>query len=83
LQAKVADLTEKRRGISNKEVAVNAKIAALKAKKASLRVELRFTTTPASSICGDPVPFRPILELTLITTIPSYATSIAPSIADK
>ena len=76
-------MTEKRRGISNEEVAINAKIAALEAKKASLRVELRFTTTPASSICGDPVPFRPILEPTLITTVPSYVTSVVPSIADK
>jgi hypothetical protein len=83
LQAKVADLTEKRRGISNKEVAINARIAALEARKASLRAKLRFTTIPASSICGDPVPFRLILEPTPITTIPSYATSVAPFIADK
>ena len=83
MQAKVADLTEKRRGISDKEVAVNARIAALEARKASLRVELCFTTTPASSIRRDPIPFKPILELTFITTIPSRATSIAPSIADE
>jgi len=83
LQAKVADLIEKRRGISDKEVAINAKIAALEAKKASLKAELRFTTTPASSICRDLVPFRPILELTLITSVPSRVTSVAPSIADE
>ena len=83
MQVKVADLTKKRRGISDKEVAINARIAALEARKASLRVELRFTTTPASFIRGDPVPFRPILELTLITIIPSRITSIAPSIADE
>ena len=76
-------MTEKRRGISDKEVAINARIAALEAKKASLRAELRFTTIPASSIRGDLVPFRPILEPTLITTIPSRATSVAPSIADE
>jgi len=83
LQAKVADLTEKRRGISDKEVAVNARIAALEARKASLRAKLRFTTIPASFVRGDPVPFRPILEPTPITTVPSRVTFIAPSIADK
>jgi len=83
LQAKVADLTKKRRGISDEEVAVNARIAALEARKASLRAKLRFTTTLASSICGDLVPFRPILEPTLITIVPSRATSIVPSIADE
>jgi len=83
LQAKVADLIEKRRGISNKEVAVNARIAALEARKASLRVELCFIIISASSIRGDPVPSRLILEPTLITTIPSRATSITPSIADE
>ena len=83
MQAKVADLIEKRRGISDKEVAINAKIAALEAKKASLKAELRFTTTPASSICRDLVPFRPILELTPTTTIPSRATSVTPFIADE
>ena len=83
MQAKVVDLTKKRRGISNEEVAINARIAALKARKASLRVELRFTTTPASFVCGDPVPFKPILEPTPITIVPSRATSVAPSIADE
>jgi len=76
-------LTEKRRGISDEEVAVNARIAALEAKKASLRAKLRFTIILASSIRGDLVPFRLILELTLITIVPSCATSIVPSIADE
>ena len=76
-------MTEKRRGISDEEVAVNARIAALEAKKASLRAKLRFTIILASSIRGDLVPFRLILELTLITIVPSCATSIVPSIADE
>ena len=77
-------MVKKHRRISNKEVIVNASIAALEAKKAALRAKLRFTTTPASSICKDPVPFRHIIELTPSTTIPFYIASIAPPpIKDK
>jgi len=78
LKAKVADLVKKRRRISNKEVAINASIAALEAKKAALRAKLRFTTTPASSIRGDPVPSKHIIEPTPSTTVPSRAASVAP-----
>jgi len=77
-------LVKKCRGINDKEVAINASIAALEAKKAALRAKLRFTTIPASFICGDPVPSRHIIELTPSTTIPSRAASIAPPpIEDK
>ena len=70
--------------ISNKEVAINANIAALKAKKATLRAKLRFITMPASFIRGDPVPFKYIIELTLLTIIPFYiAFIIPPFIEDK
>ena len=82
LEVKVADLVEKRRGISNKEVAINASIAVLEAKKAALRAELRFTTIPASFICRDPVPFKHIIELTPSTTIPSYIASVAPPLIE-
>ena len=44
MKAKVANLVKKYCGISNKEVAINASIAALKAKKAALRAKLRFIT---------------------------------------
>jgi hypothetical protein len=75
-------LVKKRRGISNKEVAINASIAILKAKKAALRAKLRFITTPASSIRGDPVPSKHIIELTPSTTIPSYIAFIAPPLIE-
>ena len=75
-------MVKKRRGISNKEVAINASIAALEAKKAALRAKLRFTTIPASSIYKDPVPFKHIIELTPSTTIPSYIASVAPPLIE-
>ena len=46
----MVDLVKKRHRISKEEVAINASIAALEAKKAALRAKLRFTTIPASSI---------------------------------
>jgi hypothetical protein len=77
-------LVEKCRGISNKEVAINANIIALKAKKATLRVKLRFITMPASFIWGGLVPFKHIIELTPSTTVLSYIASIIlPFIKDK
>jgi hypothetical protein len=77
-------LVEKRYRISNKEVTINASIAALKAKKAALRAKLRFIIIPASFIWGDLVPFKHIIELTPSTTIPSYIASIAlPLIEDE
>jgi hypothetical protein len=77
-------LVEKCRGISNKEVAINANIIALKAKKATLRVKLRFITMPASFIRGGLVPFKHIIELTPSTTVLSYIASIIlPFIKDK
>jgi hypothetical protein len=75
-------LVEKRRGISNKEVTINASIATLKAKKAALRAKLRFIITLASFIRGDPVPFKHIIKLTPSTTIPFYAASIAPPLIE-
>jgi hypothetical protein len=75
-------LVEKRRGISNKEVAINASIAALEAKKAALRAKLRFITIPASFIRGDPVPSKHIIELTPLITIPSYIAFIAPPLIE-
>jgi hypothetical protein len=75
-------LVEKRCGISNEEVAINASIAALEAKKAALRAELRFITTPASFIRGDPVPSKHIIELTPSTTVPSRVASIAPPLIE-
>ena len=75
-------MVKKRRGISNKEVAINASIAALEAKKAALRAKLRFITIPASFICKDPVPFKYIIELTPSTTIPSRIASIAPPLIE-
>jgi len=75
-------LVEKRRGISNKEVAINASIAALEAKKAALRAKLRFITIPASFIRGDPVPFKYIIEPTPSTTVPSCAASVAPPLIE-
>jgi hypothetical protein len=75
-------LVEKRHGISNKEVAINASIAALKAKKAALRAKLYFTIIPASFIRGDPVLFRYIIKLTPSTIIPSYIASIAPPLIE-
>jgi hypothetical protein len=71
-------LVKKRYRISNKEVAINASIAALKAKKAALRAKLCFITIPASFIRGDPVPFKHIIELTPSTIVPSYIAFIAP-----
>ena len=50
LKVKVVDLVKKCRGISNKEVAINASIAILEAKKTTLRAKLRFITMPASFI---------------------------------
>jgi hypothetical protein len=75
-------LVEKRYRISDKEVAINASITILEAKKATLRAKLRFITIPASFIRGDPVPFRHIIELTPSTTVPSYITSIAPPLIE-
>jgi hypothetical protein len=72
------------RGISNKEVAINTSIVALKAKKAALKVKLCFITILASFIRGDPVLFKHIIKLTPLTTIPSYIASITPPlIKDK
>ena len=73
-------MVKKRRRISNKEVAINANIAALKAKKATLRAKLRFITIPASFIRGDPVPFKHIIELTTSTIVPSYIAFIILSL---
>jgi hypothetical protein len=75
-------LVKKRRGISNEKVAINASIAVLEAKKAALRAKLRFIIIPASSIRGDPVPSRHIIELTPSTTIPSYIASITPPLIE-
>ena len=75
-------MVKKRRGISNKEVAINASIAALEAKKAALRAKLRFITIPASFIYKDPVPFKYIIKLTPSTTIPSYIASVAPPLIE-
>ena len=75
-------MVEKRRGISNKEVTINASIATLKAKKAALRAKLRFITTLASFIPGDLVPFKYIIKLTPLTTIPFYIASIAPPLIE-
>jgi hypothetical protein len=75
-------LVKKRHGISNKEVAINASIAALEAKKAALRAKLYFITIPASFIRGDPVPFKHIIELTPSTTIPSRIAFIAPPLIE-
>jgi hypothetical protein len=70
--------------ISNKEVAINASIAILEAKKAALRAKLRFTITPASFIWGDLVPSKHIIELTPSTIVPFYTASIAlPLIEDE
>ena len=80
--AKVADLVKKRYRISNKEVAINASIAILKAKKATLKAKLYFITILASFIRGDPVPFKHIIELTPSTTVPSCAASIAPPLIE-
>jgi hypothetical protein len=76
------DLVKKRYKISNKEVAINASIAALKAKKAILRAKLRFITTPASSIRGGLMPFKHIIKLTLSTIVPSYIAFIAPPLIE-
>ena len=78
--AKVVDLVKKHYKISNKEVAINASIAILKAKKAALKAKLRFITTPASFIRGDPVPFKHIIELTTSTIVPSYIAFIILSL---
>ena len=75
-------MVEKRYRISNKEVAINASIAALEAKKAALKAKLRFTTTPASFICKDPVPSKHIIKLTPSTTVPSCIASIAPPLIE-
>ena len=84
MKAKVANLVKKYCGISNKEVAINASIAILKAKKAALKAKLRFTTMPASFIWGDPVPFKHIIKLTPSITVPSYVAFITPPpIKDK
>ena len=77
------DLIKKRRGISNKEVAVNASIIVLEAKKAALRAELRFIITPASFVRRGPVPSRHIIKPTPITTVPSCATSVIPIVINK
>jgi hypothetical protein len=70
--------------ISNKEVIINANIAILEAKKATLRAKLYFITIPASFICKDPVPFKHIIKLTPLIIILSYIAFIAPSlIKDK
>jgi hypothetical protein len=77
-------LVEKRYRISNKEVTINASIVILKAKKAALKAKLRFITIPASSIQGDPVPSRHIIELTPSITVPSYIAFITlPLIEDE
>ena len=75
-------MVEKRRGISNKEVAINASIAVLEAKKAALRAELRFTTIPASFICKDLVPSKHIIELTPSTIVPSYIAFVIPPLIE-
>ena len=76
-------MVKKRYRINNKEVAVNASIAILEAKKATLRAKLYFTTTPASSICRDLVPFK-YIKLTPSTIVPSYIAFVAPPpIKDK
>jgi hypothetical protein len=75
-------LVKKRRGISNKEVAINASIAALKAKKAALKAKLRFIIILASFIRGDLIPFKYIIKLTPSTTIPFYIASIAPPLIE-
>ena len=82
MKAKVANLVKKYCGISNKEVAVNASIVALKAKKATLRLKLCFITILASFICKDLVPFKYIIKLTPSTTIPSYIAFIAPPLIE-
>ena len=77
-------MVKKRYKISNKEVTINASIAALEAKKAALKAKLRFITILASFISKDPVPFKYIIELTLSTIIPSYiAFVILPLIEDE
>jgi len=65
-------------------VAINASIAALKAKKAALKAKLYFITILASFIRGDPVSSKHIIELTPSTIVPSYIASITlPLIEDK
>jgi hypothetical protein len=75
-------LVKKRRRISNKEVAINASIIILEAKKAALRAKLYFITIPASFIRGDPVPFKYIIKLTPSITIPSCVAFIAPPLIE-
>jgi hypothetical protein len=70
--------------INNKEVAINASIIALKAKKAALRAKLCFITILASFVYKDLRPFKYIIKLTPSTIIPFYIASIAPlPIKDK
>jgi hypothetical protein len=63
--------------ISNKEVAINASITILKAKKATLKVKLCFATILASFICKDLVSFKYIIKLTPLITISSFIAFIA------
>ena len=77
-------MVKKRYKISNKEVTINASIAALEAKKAALKAKLRFIIILASFIYKDLIPFKYIIKLTPSTTIPSYIASIIlPLIEDK
>jgi hypothetical protein len=84
LKAKVIGLIEKHYRISDKEVAINASIIVLEAKKATLRVKFYFIIILASFIYKDLVPFKYIIELSPLITIPSYITFITPPfIEDK
>jgi hypothetical protein len=70
--------------ISNKEVIINANIAILKAKKATLKAKLCFTIILASFICKNLMPFKYIIKLTLLIIVFSYiAFIILPLIKDK
>jgi hypothetical protein len=72
------DANKKHYKISNKEVAINANIIILKAKKAALKAKLYFTIILAFFICKDLVPSKHIIKLTLLTIVPSYIAFIAP-----
>jgi hypothetical protein len=72
------NLVKKCHKINNKEVAINASITILEAKKATLRAKLYFITILASFIYKDLMPFKHIIKLTPFMTIPSYIAFIAP-----
>jgi len=69
-------LVKKHYKINNKEVAINASITILKAKKAALKAKLYFIIILASFIYKDPMPFKYIIKLTPLTIIPSYIAFI-------